>query len=70
MSTLVKMVLDITRDHNRGIFRDPVEQESSQSPLVRMATGVKRWDVVCPSSSPVCLARAAPIFWISLAAMP
>ena len=33
MSTFVKMVLDIARDHNRGIVRDPVEQKSSQSPL-------------------------------------
>ena len=33
MSTLVRIVLDVASDHNRGVVRDPVEQESSQSPL-------------------------------------
>ena len=36
---------------------------------IRMAQRVKRWATVWPSSSPVCLARAAAIFLISLVAM-
>ena len=33
MSTFRSIVLDVARDHNRGIVRDPVEQEGGQSPL-------------------------------------
>ena len=69
MSTLVRIVLDVASDHNRGVVRDPVEQESSQSPLDQNGNAGEKVGCCLPFIFPG-LARAAPIFWISLAAMP
>ena len=62
MSTLVKMVLDVASDHNRGVVRDPVEQESSQSPLDQDGNAVEKVGCSLPFVFPSVPSKGSPNF--------
>ena len=62
MSTLVKQALDIARDHNRGIVRDPVEQESSQSPLEQDGNADEKVGCSLPFIFPSVPSKGSPDF--------
>ena len=62
MSTLVKIVLDVARDHNRGVVRDPVEQESSQSPLDQDGNAGEKVGCCLPFIFPGVPSKGSPNF--------
>ena len=62
MSTLVKIVLDVARDHNRGVVRDPVEQESSQSPLDQNGNAGEKVGCCLPFIFPGVPSKGSPNF--------